>query len=185
MAADPVAFNTRDDDKIEGLIRARRVLARYNATGPEDADERRTILTELFGELAPGVWVEPPFYCDFGDNIRFGPGCFVNLNCVILDGAAVEIGAGTLLGPGVQIYATSHPMDPDARIYEVDGVPSYRTFAKPVVIGERVWIGGGAMIMPGVHVGDGSTIGAGAVVTKDVPERVFVAGNPARVIRRL
>ena len=185
MTSDPIAFNTRDDDKIEGLMRARRVLARYNATGPDDAEARRDILVELFGDLAPGVWIEPPFYCDFGDNIRFGPGCFVNLNCVILDGASVEIGSGTLLGPGVQIYATSHPMDPDERIYEVDGVPSYRTFAKPVVIGEKVWIGGGAMIMPGERIGDGTTIGAGSVVTKDVPSRVFAAGNPARVIRRL
>ena len=180
---DPVAFNTRDDENLARLIRARQLLARYNRAGPEEADLRHEILEDLLGGVAPGLWIEPPFYCDFGDNISFEAGCFVNLNCVILDGASVVIGAGTLLGPGVQIYATMHPIDPDERIYLRDGVPSYNTTAEPIWIGEKVWIGGGAIILPGVRIGDGSTIGAGSVVTKDVPGRVFAAGNPARVIR--
>ena len=185
MTSDPVAFNVRDTENLARLIRARQLLARYNRTGQEEPDLRWQILEELLDGVAPGLWIEPPFFCDFGDNISFGPGCFVNLNCVILDGAPVEIGAGTLLGPGVQIYATSHPLDPDARIFEQDGMPSYTTTAKPISIGEKVWIGGGAIILPGVRIGDGTTIGAGSVVTKDVPERVFAAGNPARVIREL
>ncbi|MEM1302087.1 MAG: sugar O-acetyltransferase [Pseudomonadota bacterium] len=182
---DPIAFNTRDDENLARLIRARQSLAKYNRTGPEEGDVRHEILEELLSGVAPGLWIEPPFFCDFGDNISFGAGCFINLNCVILDGAPVEIGAGTLLGPGVQIYATTHPMDPDERIYERGGVPSYNTTAEPVSIGEKVWIGGGAIIMPAVRIGDGSTIGAGSVVTKDMPDRVFAAGNPARVIRDL
>lgn len=185
MSPDRAAFNTRDNKNLARLKRARHLLARYNSTGPENSDLRDEILEDLLGALPTGVWIEPPFHCDYGDNITFGAGCFVNVNCVILDGAPVEIGRGTLLGPGVQIYATTHPIHPEARMYERDGVPCYHTTAAPVFIGEKVWIGGGAIILPGVRIGDGATIGAGAVVTKDVPERVFAAGNPCVVIRAL
>jgi maltose O-acetyltransferase len=182
---EPDVFDTRDDDNLARLKRARTLLARYNRTTPDEADIRRDMLDDLFGRVGAGVWVEPPFFCDYGDNIRLGAGVFVNVNCVVLDGAAVEIGPGTLLGPAVQIYATSHPIAPEDRMYQRDGVPAYNTTAEPISIGSNVWIGGGAIILPGVRIGDGSTIGAGAVVTQDVPSRVFAAGNPCKVLREL
>ncbi|MEO0772399.1 MAG: sugar O-acetyltransferase [Pseudomonadota bacterium] len=185
MSSDAGAFDTRADANMARLIRARRILARYNATGPDETVLRRQVLEDLLDDVGEGVWIEPPFFCDYGDNIRLGAGVFINLNCVILDGAKVEIGAGTLLGPGVQIYATSHPLDPDARIYDKGGVPAYRTVAAPVTIGEKVWIGGGVLILPGVEIGQGTTVGAGSVVTESLPERVFAAGNPARILRQL
>jgi len=108
-----------------------------------------------------------------------------NFNCVVLDGAKVTIGAGTLIGPAAQIYATGHPIESDERIFVERGIPSYRTNASPVSIGERVWVGGGAIILPGVSVGNGTTIGSGSVVTKSLPDNVFAAGNPCKVFRAL
>lgn len=185
MPTDKAVFDTRADEPMRRLIRARELLASYNQTGPEDGDLRYEILDALLGQVGPGVWIEPPFFCDYGGHISGGAGCFVNTNCVILDGAPVTIVAGTLLGPGVQIYATSHPVHPDERVYDRDGVPAYHSTAEPVTIGDKVWIGGGAIILPGISIGAGSAIGAGAVVTQDVPDLVFAAGNPARVIRKL
>ncbi|MCP9482229.1 sugar O-acetyltransferase [Shimia sp. CNT1-13L.2] len=178
-------FDTRGADLMEKHHRTRRLLRRYNET-PSDAGETRAeVLSKLLGRVGQGTWIEPPFFCDYGENIFLGAGVFLNFNCTVLDGARVEIGEGTLLGPGVQIYATSHPLAAGDRIYDRDGMPGYHTTAAPVTIGRHVWIGGGAIILPGVTIGDGTTIGAGAVVTSSVPENVFAAGNPCRVIRAL
>ena len=148
-------------------------LARYNATLDQSADDRRTLLLERFGEVGAGVVVRPPFHCDFGFNIRLGANVFLNFNCVILDVVEVTIGDGTQIGPAVQIYSADHPRDPAQRL---DGVE----FGRPVRIGRNVWIGGGAILLPGVSVGDDAVIGAGSVVTRDVPAGVTVYGNPAR-----
>ncbi len=123
-------------------------------------------------------WLQPPFYCDYGYNIKVGDKVFFNFNCVVLDVAEVIIGSRTLFGPNVQIYTATHPMNYKERASGLE-------FAKPIAIGEDVWIGGSAVICPGVSIGDRSVIGAGSVVTKDIPVDVFAAGNPSKVIRNL
>jgi maltose O-acetyltransferase len=165
-------------DLVQERCHARRLLRAYNNSGAEEAARRADLLGELFGRPAENAWVEPPFFCDYGRNIFLGRGVFMNFNCVILDCHEVHIGDGTLLGPVVQVYASFHPTDPERR-------KTGREFAAPVRIGRNVWIGGGAIILPGVTIGDDTTIGAGSVVVKDIPSAVVAAGNPCRVIREL
>ena len=129
-------------------------------------------------QASPDLWLQPPFYCDYGYNIKVGERVFFNFNCIVLDVAPVIIGSRTLFGPNVQVYTATHPLNPMERSSGLE-------FAKPIVIGEDVWIGGSAVICPGVTIGDGTTIGAGSVVTKDIPSTVFAAGNPCKVIRNL
>jgi maltose O-acetyltransferase len=148
-------------------------LARYNAAMALPASERHALLAEHLGHVGAGAVVRPPFFCDFGYNIRLGDGVFLNFNCVILDIVEVSIGERTQIGPAVQIYAADHPRDAQTRR---DGLE----FGRPVRIGSDVWIGGGAIILPGVTIGDGAVIGAGSVVTRDVGAAQTVAGNPAR-----
>jgi maltose O-acetyltransferase len=156
-------------------LRARRLCREFNGSREDEGTRRESILHELFGALGEGAEIEPSFRCDYGSHIRAGRKLFMNFDCVILDCAWVTIGDEVLIGPGVHIYAATHPMDPDVR-------SSGREFAKPVTIGSRVWIGGGAIILPGVTIGDNVVIGAGAVVTKDVAAGVVV-GNPAKPVR--
>jgi len=148
-------------------------MVRYNAALGASADERRSILQELLGEVGSEAVIRPPFHCDFGYNIRIGDGVFLNFNCVILDVVAVTIGAGTQIGPAVQIYTADHPRDPVMRRTGVE-------FGRPVSIGENVWIGGGAIILPGVTIANDVIVGSGSVVTRDVPQGATVMGNPAR-----
>ena len=148
-------------------------LARYNAALDRSPDKRRALLLERFGEVGAGAVVRPPFHCDFGFNIRLGSHVFLNFNCVILDVVEVTIGDGAQIGPAVQIYSADHPRD---RAQRLDGLE----FGRPVRIGRNVWIGGGAIILPGVCVGDDAVVGAGSVVTRDVPVGAVVYGNPAR-----
>lgn len=150
-------------------------MDRYNAAGAVPHKERDAILREGIGHVGARVVVRPPFHCDYGYNISFGDGVFLNFNCVFLDGAKIEVGALTQIGPGVQVMAADHPRDPAQRRAGLE-------FSRPVKIGANVWIGGGARILPGVTVGDDAIIGAGAVVTRDVPAGATVAGNPARRI---
>jgi len=152
---------------------AKRWMVRYNSALAATAAERLALLRELLPDVGDGAVIRPPFHCDFGYNIRIGPGVFINFNCVILDVVAVTIGAGTQIGPAVQIYAADHPRDPAVRATGAE-------FGRPVVIGRNVWVGGGAIILPGVTLGDDAVIGAGAVVTRDVPQGITVLGNPAR-----
>ena len=125
----------------------------------------------------PKIYVEPPFFCDYGYNIYAGTNVYFNVNCVLLDTMKIEIGNNVFFGPGVQIYTATHPLDPTQRL-EVE-------FSKPVSIGNDCWIGGNSIILPGIVIGNGATIGAGSVVTKNVPDNVLVAGNPARIIKVL
>jgi maltose O-acetyltransferase len=148
-------------------------LVRYNASLAQPVSERHQILSERFAHVGDGAVIRPPFFCDYGYNIRLGKGVFLNFNCVILDVVQVIIGSGTQIGPAVQIYAADHPRDPETR-------KSGAEFGRPVTIGENVWIGGGAIILPGVTIANDAVIGAGAVVTRDVATGKTVVGNPAR-----
>ena len=151
-------------------------LARYNAAMGEPADVWRALLRERVPAAGEGVMVRPPFYCDYGFNLRLGANVFLNYNCVILDTALVTIGDGTRIGPAVQIYTADHPRDPEVRRSGLEkGVP--------VTIGKNVWIGGGAIILPGVTIGDDAIVGAGSVVTRDVPAGATVVGNPAHDVQ--
>jgi len=148
-------------------------MVRYNAALGAPAAERRSLLRELLPEVGDGAVIRPPFHCDFGYNIRLGADVFLNFNCVILDVVAVTIGTGTQIGPAVQIYTADHPRDPAIRKTGVE-------FGRPVLIGRNAWIGGGAIILPGITIGDDAVVAAGAVVTRDVPPGATVLGNPAR-----
>ncbi|CAN7266510.1 sugar O-acetyltransferase [Phenylobacterium sp. LjRoot164] len=147
-------------------------MARFNALDLP-MDERHALLAEKLAYAGKGATIRPPFHCDYGFNISLGDGAFLNFNCVILDVVAVTIGAKTQIGPGVQILAADHPRDAAERAGGLE-------FGRPISIGANVWIGGGAIILPGVRVGDDALIGAGAVVTRDVPPGATVVGNPAR-----
>jgi maltose O-acetyltransferase len=157
--------------------RARDLCQLLNATREADRDPRRAILRDLFAKGGDTVWMQPPFFCDYGSNIELGERVFFNFNCVVLDVCPVRIGDYSMFGPAVQIYTPMHPMDPVLR--------RAQEYGKPVEIGSDVWVGGGALILPGVRIGSRSVIGAGSVVTRDVPDFVFAAGNPCRVIRSL
>jgi maltose O-acetyltransferase len=169
-------YDPLDPELVAGREKARNLCWDLNATRDADADLRRRILRGLFGTGGDDVWLQPPFFCDYGSNIHLGRKVFFNFNCVVLDVCEVRIGDRTMFGPAVQVYAATHPLDPVER-------SSGRELGKPVTIGADVWVGGGAILCPGVTVGDRAVIGAGAVVTRDVPAGVFAAGNPCRVIK--
>jgi maltose O-acetyltransferase len=167
-----------DPELVAARLRARELTERYNAAPAAEAHERRLLLRDLIGELGSDVWIEPPFYCDYGANLSLGDGAYFNFGCVALDCARIEIGELTKLGPAVQLCAATHPVDPEERATGWE-------LARPIVVGRNVWIGGGAIVGPGVTIGDDSVIGAGSVVVKDVPSRVVAAGAPCRVVREL
>ena len=168
-------YDPLDAELVTARARARDLCMQLNATLEHQQEERRRILIELLGAGGNDAWMQPPFHCDYGTNIRLGKRCFFNFNCVVLDVCAVTVGDYTSFGPAVQIYTATHPMDAQLR--------RKQEFGKAVVIGSDVWIGGGAIICPGVRIGSRSVIGAGSVVTRDIPDDVFAAGNPCRVIR--
>ena len=151
-----------------------RWLARYNASLGMSASERRALLLERLAAVGEGAVIRPPFHCDYGFNICLGAGTFLNFNCVVLDVVEVTIGDRTQIGPGVQLLAADHPRDPEGRASGLE-------FGRPIRIGRNVWVGGGAIILPGVSVGDDALIGAGSVVTRDVPAGATAFGNPARM----
>lgn len=168
-------YEPMDPELVAARTRARDLCQALNATRDADADERRRILRVLFGAGGDRVWMQPPFYCDYGSHIFLGERVFFNFNCVVLDVCDVRIGDFTLFGPAVQIYTATHPFDAALRRQQELG--------KPITIGADVWVGGAAVICPGVTIGSRSVIGAGSVVTRDIPDDVFAAGNPCRVIR--
>ena len=155
--------------------RARDLCAELALTREAQEPERRRLLSALFASGGDTAWIQPPFHCDYGANIHLGEKVFFNLGCVVLDVCEVRIGSFTLFGPGVQIYAATHPMDALLR--------RTRELGKPVDVGADVWVGGGAILCPGVSIGARSVIGAGSVVTRDIPADVVAAGNPCRVLR--
>ena len=170
-------YDPLDPELVAGRERARDLCQALNATHEGEQDARRRILRELFGAGGDTVWMQPPFFCDYGTNISLGERVFFNFNCVVLDVCEIRIGDYTLFGPAVQIYTPMHPFNAALRRKE--------EFGKRVEIGSDVWVGGGAIILPGVRIGSRAVIGAGSVVTRDVPDGVFAAGNPCRVIREI
>lgn len=170
-------YDPLDSELVQARARARDLCWALNATHESQQHERRTILRELFAAGGDDVWLQPPFYCDYGSNISLGKKCFFNFNCIVLDVCRVIVGDHVLFGPAVQIYTATHPLDAELRRSQESG--------KPIEIGSDVWIGGGAILCPGVRIGSRAVIGAGSVVTRDVPEGVFAAGNPCRVIKTL
>ena len=166
-------YRPGDPDLVARRRRAQELMRAYNATVSGDADLRAVLLPALFGAVGAGSAIRAPIYVDYGANISIGSDCFLNYGCTILDVCPVTIGDGTQIGPAVQLLAADHPRDPEIRARGLEN-------GKPVAIGRNVWIGGGALILPGVSVGDDAVIGAGAVVTRDVAPGTTVAGNPAR-----
>ena len=171
-------YNAMDPLLVNERRQARELMQAFNATAADDRPRRKHLLIELLGSVGSNVGVEPPFFCDYGYNIHLGDNVFFNFNCVILDVMRVEIGSNCMFGPNVQIYTATHPLDAAERRGGLE-------FARPIKIGCDVWVGGSAVINPGVTIGDRSVIGAGSVVVKDIPADVFAAGNPCKVIRYL
>ena len=170
-------YDALDQDLVAARARARDLCQSLNATREGETEERRRILCELFATGGDTVWMQPPFFCDYGSNIELGTKVFFNFNCVVLDDCRVRIGDGSLFGPAVQIYTPLHPLNAVER--------RHSEFGKPIDIGSDVWVGGGAIILPGATIGSRTVIGAGSVVTRSIPEGVFAAGNPCRVIREI
>lgn len=171
-------YDPLDSQLVADRLRTRLLIKELNDSREDQAEERMRILKALIPQAGEGLWMQPPFYCDYGYNMLVGEKVFFNFNCVVLDVAEVKIGSRTLFGPNVQIYTATHPIDPVERASGLE-------YAKPIRIGEDVWVGGSAVICPGVTIGNRCVIGAGSVVTKDIPDDVFAAGNPCRVIRSI
>ncbi len=171
-------YNPLDKQLAGERQQTRLLLKELNDSREDQLEERTFILKALIPHAGKDLWLQPPFYCDYGFNMVIGDKVFFNFNCVVLDVAQVRIGSRTLFGPNVQVYTATHPIDHRERASGLE-------YARPITIGEDVWVGGSAVICPGVTIGDRSVIGAGSVVTKDIPADVFAAGNPCRVIRQL
>jgi maltose O-acetyltransferase len=171
-------YDATDPELSQERLRARLLLKELNDSREDEAEKRSATIQQLLPQVGQDFWLQPPFYCDYGYNIVIGDKVFFNFNCVVLDVMPVTIGSRTLVGPNVQIYTATHPLDFKERASGLE-------FAMPIHIGEDVWIGGSAIICPGVSIGDRSVIGAGSVVTKDIPAGVFAAGNPCKVIRAI
>ena len=170
-------YDAMDAELVAARNRARDLCQALNASREADQEVRKYLCTQLFGKGGETVWMQPPFYCDYGSNIELGERVFFNFNCIVLDVCQVSIGDYTLFGPAVQILTPMHPLNAELR--------RKQEYGKPIEIGSDVWVGGGALILPGVRIGSRSVIGAGSVVTRDIPDAVFAAGNPCRVIREL
>ena len=170
-------YQPNDPELQSDLAGAAAWMAEYNAPVARSRADRHELLAKRFAFAGDGAEIRPPFHCDYGFNIRIGAGSFMNFNCVILDVVAVSIGDNTQIGPAVQIYTADHPRDLETRRSGLE-------FGRPIKIGNNVWIGGGAIILPGVTIGNDAIVGAGAVVTRDVSPGAKVAGNPARPISK-
>jgi maltose O-acetyltransferase len=172
-------YNPANDPELQSdYLRCQQRTHAFNHSDPADREGRRAILKELFGSIGENVIVTPPIQCDYGVNTFIGDDVLINFNCVILDCTTVRIGNNVLLAPNVQLYTAYHPTDPAIRRQHLE-------CAAPITIGDNVWVGGGAIICPGVSIGSNTTIGAGSVVVNDIPANVVAVGNPCRVIRVL
>jgi len=168
-----------DDPELEAeALRAAELMKAFNDCPPAADAERRQILTELLGSLGEGAEIRPPFYCDYGSHTHIGAGTFVNFGLVALDVAQIHVGADVQIGPYVQLLTATHPLEPEPRRAKWES-------AEPITIEDNVWLGGGAIVCPGVTIGADTVVGAGAVVTRDLPAGVVAAGVPARVMRQL
>lgn len=166
------------DEIASTQSRAQDLLERYNATRHAEQELRARLLRELLGDIGENVAIRPPFHCDYGSNISIGAGTFVNFGCVMLDVAAIRIGAACQVATGVHIVTATHPIDPEPRRLGWES-------AEPITLGDNIWLGSGVVVCPGVKIGHDTVVGAGAVVTRDLPAGVVVAGVPARVLREI
>lgn len=192
-------LSTQNEEVKKTWAKSSQLNWELNACSPKEEEKKEKILKELIGEIGENTMIMTPFYCNLGYPIKIGKGCFININCNFLDPGGVEIGDYTLLGPGVQVYTANHPSDVKKRIVPSDNsIKSYvdsegnfdeavdytfTNFAQEVKIGKRCWIGANTIILPGVIIGDNVVIGAGSVVTKDIPSNVIAVGSPARIIK--
>jgi maltose O-acetyltransferase len=167
-----------DEDLAADFARAQDLLARYNATAHAEQDERDRILVELLGDVGDGVVVRPPFRCEYGTRVTIGAGTFANYDLLMLDVAPITIGSACQIATRVQFLTATHPIDPEPRRIGWES-------AEPIVVGDNVWLGGGAILCPGVTIGDDTVVGAGAVVTRDLPAGVVAVGAPAKVLREI
>lgn len=179
-------YDCGDKELLERWHKAKNLVKEYNSIDSEDLDEKEKILSELLGGKGKNLWITAPFYADYGNNIYFGNNCEVNMNCTFLDDNRIIIGDNALIAPNVQIYTAFHPTNAAERFGKPKEDGSFefcKTQTAPVIIGNNVWIGGGAIIMPGVTIGDNVVVGAGSVVTRDIPSNKIAYGNPCRVVR--
>lgn len=185
LAGEP--YNSRDPELLALAHRARALLREFAALPSTDVAGRHQRLTALLGAVGEGVWIEPPFFCDYGAHVSIGANTFVNVNCVFLDSAHIRIGADVLIGPGVHLLTVTHPVEAAARIVppaaRQAGVAPYRTHARPITIGDGAWVGAGSIVLPGVTIGARAVIGAGSVVTADIPPDCLAMGQACRVVR--
>lgn len=175
LAGEP--YDALDAELVRRRERARDLCWALNASKESEQAARRDLLQQLLGSGGDSVWLQPPFFCDYGSNIHLGERVYFNFNCVVLDVCEVRVGDFTLFGPAVQLYTASHPLDAGRRRREEHG--------KPIEIGSDCWIGGGVIVLPGVKIGSKSVVGAGSVVTRDIPSGVLAAGNPCRILREI
>jgi maltose O-acetyltransferase len=168
-------YDTLDPELVAQRYRVRELCQQLNIEQDSNDERRRQLCKQIFGKGGDSVWMQPPFFCDYGANIELGERVFFNFNCIVLDVCRVRIGDFTLFGPGAQVLTPVHPFNAALRRKE--------EYGRPVDIGSDVWVGAGALVLSGVRIGARSVIGAGSVVTRDIPESVFAAGNPCRVVR--
>lgn len=180
-------FDGNDKELAEITLRTKRLLAELNATDFADKARKQVILEEMLGSIGNSVHIDIDFHCEYGKNIFIGDKVIINMNCTFVDNNRIEIGNNVLIASNVQIYTATHPTDPVARTRQdwKEGMAICNTYALPVRIEDNVWIGGGAILLPGVTVGRNSVIGAGSVVTRSIPENCVAVGNPCRVIKRV
>jgi maltose O-acetyltransferase len=180
-------YNSRDPELLERYYLVRKLLAKLTNSSPIDSEQRNELFTSLLGRIGDNVWIETPFFCDYGENIYIDEGTFINVNAIFLDNNIINIGKNGLIGPGVQLLTASHPLSARERLIISNGnlKASYKTFSKPIHIGDNVWIGGNTVVLPGITIGNNVTIGAGSVVTKDIPDNMLAFGNPCKIIRQI
>jgi len=172
-------YRANDPELIKQRAAVRKILGMYNQTGVHEGSYQVELLEHILGKMGEGTWIEPPFYCDYGYNITTGKDFYMNFDCVILDVAPVIIGDNVMCGPKVQLLTATHSLNAQERNF------SGTELGKPITIGNKVWIGAGVIVCPGVTIGDEAVIGAGSVVTRDIPPGVFAAGNPCKVIKKI
>lgn len=171
-------FDSTGDELSKDRLNAKRLFYAYNNLGADENDEKAKIISQLFGKCGKYTYIEAPFRCDYGYNIEVGDNFYSNFNLTILDGAKVKIGNNCFIAPNVSLFTASHPINPELR-------NTFIEYAMPITIGDNCWIGGGTVVNPGVNIGNNVVIGSGSVVTKDIPDGVIAAGNPAKIIRAI
>ena len=186
LAGEPF-IGSKDPKIVEMILRTRRLLAQFNATDYADTERRQSLLREMFGSMGKGVHVDVDFHCEYGKHIFIGDKVIINMNCTFVDNNRIDIGSNVLIAPNVQIYTATQSTRVNERMVQdwEEGEEICRTYALPVRIEDGVWIGGGAILLPGVTIGRSSVIGAGSVVTRSIPDGCVAAGNPCRVIKRI